>query len=119
MSDLDSMMVRDAYGNEESNPITDEVKAIREAIEQTVELSDARLVKITRLRLVTDPGFPMYDLSYCYGELRSGEPVRVNLPEWQFSKRTLKRDLIEMCRAAGVYGKGMGILDPSVISILR
>jgi hypothetical protein len=115
----DSMIVRDAYGVEQSNPITDEVRAIRDAIEDTVELTDGRLALITRLRLVTDPGFPMYDLSYCYGELRDGTPVRVRLPWHQFNKRNLKGDLIAMCREAGVYAKGLGLLDPATLSVLR
>jgi len=111
------MMVRGEYGNLESNPITDEVKATREAISQTVDFTDSRLAKITRLRLVTDPGFPMYDVSYCYGELKSGEPVRVQLPRYQFSRRNLKGQLIDMARESGVYAKGLGLLNPETISI--
>lgn len=112
------LMTRDAYGVSESNPINDEVKATREAIEESVDLTDRRLARITRLRLVGDPGFPLLDLSYCYGELKDGTPVRVSLPEWQFPKRGLERALVEMCKTAGVYGKGLGILDPDVISVL-
>ena len=102
----------------ETNPITDEIHAIRDAIEEEVDLTDDRLARITRLRLVTDPGFPMYDLSCCYGELNDGTPVRVNLPQWQFSRRYLKRDLVAMCKEAHVYAKGLGLLDDSVISLL-
>lgn len=104
----------------ESNPITDEIKEIRESIDHQapVDLGDPRLAKITRLRLVTDPGFPLYDLSYCYGELKDGTNVRVLLPWHQFSKRNLKQDLVKMCQSVNVYGKGLGLLDPSVISLL-
>jgi hypothetical protein len=102
----------------ETNSITDEVKEIRESLGGEVYLTDPRLVRITRLRLVTDPGFPMWDLSYCYGVLSDGTNVRVELPWWQFSKRNLKGDLIAMCREAGVYGKKLGLLDDSVISKL-
>lgn len=116
----ESQMVRGGYGHLESNPISDEIKRTREAIDHQapVALTDPRLAKITRLRLVSDPGFPMYDVSYCYGELRDGTPVRVNLPEYQFSKRRLTGQLIQMCREAKVYAKGLGLLDPSTVSII-
>ena len=102
------------------NPLTAEHEAIREEIDHQdpVWLDDPELKRIVRLRLVSDPGFPAWDLSYCYGQLRDGTYVRVNLPWNQFSKRKLRRDLVEMCREAGVYGKGLGILDPLVISTL-
>jgi hypothetical protein len=113
------MIVRGKYGEEESNPITDEVRKVREEIEQTVDLTDDRLARITRLRLLGDAGFPLYDLSYCYGELKDGTPVRVSLPEWQFRRNRLKHDLVRMCKRHGLYAKGLGLLDDSVISILR
>jgi len=112
-------MVTDGYGVSESNPINDEIKATREAISETVDLTDSRLAKITRLRMVTDPGFPKLDVSYCYGELKDGTPVRVRLPWSQFSKRNLKGDLIEMARESKVYAKGLGLLNPEVWSVLQ
>lgn len=117
----DSMVERGPYGVEQSNPITDEIRATREAIDHAnpVALDDPQLARITRLRLVTDPGFPYYDLSYCYGELKDGTPVYVRLPWHQFNKKYLKRDLVRMCKSAGVYAKGLGLLDPANISVLR
>lgn len=102
----------------ETNPINEDIVAIREAIEETVDLTDNRLNRITRLRLVTDPGFPFYDLSYCYGQLDDGTPVRVQLPWHQFSRRHLNRDLIAMCKEAGVYGKALGLFNHDVVSTL-
>ena len=99
------------YGVVETNPITDEIHAFREAIEHTVDFADPALDKIVRLRLLTDPGFPFYDVSYCYGTLKDGTPVRVNLPLHQFPKRGLTRALVDMAKDAGKYGKGMGLLD--------
>ncbi len=121
MTNHENMIVRGPYGNEESNPINDEVRATREAInhKEPVQLTDARLARITRLRLVSDPGFPMYDVSYCYGELRDGTPVRVRLPLHQFSRRNLNAQLIQMCREANVYAKGLGLLNADVISVCR
>jgi hypothetical protein len=111
-------MIRSEYGNLESNPINDEVRAIRDSIVGEVDLDDSNLVRITRLRLVSDPGFPLWDLSYCYGQLRNGDHVRVHLPQHQFSKKFLKREIIAMCREAHVYAKGLGLLDDEVLSKL-
>lgn len=104
----------------ETNPLTDEHKSIREAIDHSdaVDLGDPRLARIVRLRVLSDPGFPYWDLSYCYGVLQDGTYVRVQLPRHQFRKSRLRGELIEMCREAGVYGKGLGILDPDVVSTL-
>lgn len=100
----------------ETNPITNEHRKIRDNITEEVDLTDPRLVRITRLRLLTDPGFPMWDLSYCYGKLKDGSDVRVSLPQWQFSRKNLNGDLIAMLREAGVNGKRLGLWEPDVIS---
>jgi hypothetical protein len=115
----DSMVERGLYGIEESNPMDDRVKDIRDSLSGIVDLTDDRLARIVRLRLVTDVGFPLYDLSYCYGQLKDGQYVRVILPVHQFSRRFLKRDLVAMCRSVGVYAKGLGLLDSANISVLR
>jgi len=107
------------YGHVETNSIPDGYhEAVTKNLAETVELDDPRLARIVRLRLVTDPGFPFFDLSYCHGQLRDGTFVRVQLPQFQFSKRELNRELIAMCKAAGVYGKALGIFDPEVVSKL-
>ena len=104
----------------ETNPQTAEHIEIREAIDhhEPVWLGDARLKRIVRLRLISDPGYPMWDLSYCYGQLKDGTYVRVELPWFQFRKKRLYGDLIEMCKSIEVYGKGLGLFEPDVISTL-
>jgi hypothetical protein len=110
------VIANSTYGAVETNPLTEEHKLAREAANEVVDLADQRLARITRLRLVTDPSFPMWDLSYCYGTLKDGSAVRVRLPEHQFPKGNLNGSLIEMCKSVGVFGKGLGIFDPEVIS---
>jgi len=100
----------------ETNPMSDEVLEVRNSLQGSVDLTDSRLARITRLRLVSDPGFPMWDLSYCYGQLRDGTHVRVQLPWYQFSKRHLRRDLVRMAIEAGVHAKRLGMLDEDVLS---
>lgn len=67
-------------------------------------------LKITRLRLLSDPGFPMWDVSYCHGEI-DGEPVSVSLPFSQLPKRGWKREIVNHANRDGVYARGLGIFD--------
>lgn len=102
----------------ETNNISDFPRESIPEADEVVDLTDSDLARITRLRLVTDTGFPFFDLSYCYGELKDGTAVRVRLPWHQFSRRYLNRDLVTMCKEVGVYAKGLGLLDPDVQSKL-
>lgn len=65
---------------------------------------------VTRLRLLSDPGHPEWDVSYCYGEI-DGEPVRVGLPFSSLPKRGVAKTIVEFARHDKVYAKGLGILD--------
>lgn len=116
---MSDQLIRGRYGVLESNGWTgDEVQSWLDEIDGEVDLDDPRLAKIARLRLLSDPGFPLYDVSYCYGILKDGTKVRVRLPRFQFSKRRLKGELLEMCKEAGVYAKGLGLFEPETISRL-
>lgn len=65
---------------------------------------------ITRLRILSDPGLPFWDISYCHGEL-DGEHVEVDLPFFQLPKRGFKKRIVEAAKRDKVYAKGIGILD--------
>ena len=82
-------------------------------------LSDPALVSIDRLRLLTEPGYPYYDVSYCYGTLRDGRHVRVDIGDSHLPRRGTKRRLVELASEAGRYAKGLGLLDENRWSILR
>jgi hypothetical protein len=110
-------MIRGSYGELESNHW--DKGALDEFLDadmDTVELADKRLRRIRRLRLLSDPGFPMWDVSYVWGELKDGTKVRVQLPRHQFSKGKLFTELIAMGKEAGVYMKRLGVFDGDVIS---
>jgi hypothetical protein len=62
---------------------------------------------ITRLRLVSDPGFPLWDVSYCHGRMDDGEEVRVQLPFDQLPKRGLFKVLYGEARKTGRYIRGL------------
>lgn len=74
-------------------------------------------LRVTRLRLITDPGFPFWDVSYCHGTV-NGREVDVDLPFSQLPRRGMKRAIVEYAKADKVYAAGLGILDPTVISTL-
>ena len=67
-------------------------------------------LKVTRFRIVSDPGFPFWDVSYCHGTL-NGEDVRVSLPFFQLPKKGLISFIITAAKKDKVYAKGLGILD--------
>lgn len=94
--------------------------AIAEGGNQTVYWADPKLAKVTRLRLLSDPGFPFWDVSYCYGELKDGSAVRVSLPFHQLPKGKGKVNaaLIDWAKRDGVYAKRLGLFD-GVISTLN
>jgi hypothetical protein len=103
----------------ETNNIADFDAALRPPVgAQTVWYGDKQLRRITRLRLISDPGYPEWELSYCWGEMQDGSKVRVQLGEERFSKKMLKKRLVLMCERDQVYGKGLGLLDDVVISTL-
>jgi len=105
------------YGVREDRPLSEAAYDHSEVdFSETFDLADRRLVRIDRLRLLTEPECPFMDLSYCYGTLRNGRHVPVDLGVSQFNKRTYKSELVEAAKAAGRYGKGMGMFD--ALSIL-
>jgi len=63
-------------------------------------------LKITRLRLLSDPGFPFWDLSYAHGTL-NGKHVNVEVPFSQLPKRGMKVFLYNEAKKTGVYIDGL------------
>lgn len=109
------------YGVQETNPL-----GLSSHTHETVnwelgdiQLSDPRLISINRLRLLTEPGYPYYDVSYCYGTLADGTHVRVDIGTTHLGRRTIKSELIQLAKDAGRFAKGMGLLDEANWSILR
>lgn len=63
-------------------------------------------LEITRLRLLSDPGFPAWDVSYCHGILH-GRHVDVELPFSQLPKRKMRAWLYQEAKKTGVFIKGL------------
>ena len=98
----------------ETNPITQDYHSTPRT--KTVPWT-AKGLKITRLRMLSDQGFPFWDVSYCHGVL-NGEPVTVALPFHQLPKRGRNKAIVEYAKRDNVYAKGLGILNDFVISTL-
>lgn len=95
----------------EINPIDPYHRSLHDQKLPEVDWDDPELYQITRFRLLSDPGFPMWDVSYCYGELLDGQPVHVRLPFHQLPKRKWKTALVEEAKAAGINAKRLGFFD--------
>lgn len=76
-----------------------------------VSWDDPRLAKIVRLRLLSDPGFPFWDVSYIDGVLKDGRAVDVYNPFGQLPKRGMKAAIIDAAKRDGVFAKGLGLFD--------
>lgn len=117
---MSDQLVRGPYGVLESNTISEWLPRgtshgdyLGQLAPTPVYWNDPQLAKVTRLRLLSDPGFPYWDVSYCYGELKDGTPVRVTLPFSQLNKfgASLSKQIISYAKKDGVYAKGLGILE--------
>ena len=116
---IETIPVRNVYGAFETNGLpTGGQQELLDTLTGTVYWNDPELAKIFRLRLLSDPGFPMWDVSYCYGTLKNGDNVRVSLPFHQLRKTMVKIDILEWAKRDGVYAKGLGLFNDDVISRL-
>ncbi len=109
MSNAYSLMDRPSIG--EMNGLVDPLRYHKERQSQakirTVDWATPGL-RITRLRLVSDPGFPLWDVSYCHGML-DGKHVDVDLPFSQLPKgRDPKTGKSRLYAALYAYAKKSG-----------
>jgi hypothetical protein len=98
----------------ETNPVGDiHAEFLDRLTDRTVMLSDPDLVKIDRLRIIgfNKYEYPRWDLSYCYGTLKNGDLIRVDLDDPGYIKGNYKAHLVELCQKAGKFGKDLGIFD--------
>jgi hypothetical protein len=68
-------------------------------------------LRVTRLRLLSDRGFPAWDVSYCHGTIvTTGEQVDVELPFDQLPKRGMRRAIVQHAIRDNVHAHGIGVL---------
>ena len=118
MTNIEAAIERSAryasYGVSEESPLWMTGINHSEVVQDTYLLSDARIVRIERLRLLSDFGLNWWDISYCYGRHIDGSLVRVDLGVDRIGKigRGVNRgDLIKIAKANGRYAKGIGLLE--------
>lgn len=99
------------YGVREYAPITAEHHEIRESLKGHANWNDPELARIVRLRLLSDPGFPVWDVSYCWGQMKDGSYVDIELPFSQLPKRNFKEAIVLHAKRDGVYAKGLGVFE--------
>lgn len=102
-----------AYGVREENPLWLSGISHDQVVQETYRLADKRVVRIERLRLLSDFGLTWWDISYCYGRLLGGDLVRVDLGVYQINKigrGVDKRHLVQIAKANGRYAKDVGLL---------
>ena len=108
------MDINTKYGAWESNPISEADHEFRESIDymaRPTPLDDPQLASIQRLRIIGfEPGYPFVDVSYCYGTLKDGTHVRVQMPQSQMPRRW-RPWLVKWAKENGVYLKGLGLFD--------
>lgn len=120
-NDIDRhIRIAQAYGVQETNPLwMSEATHENVDYDEHVTLGDPRLERIVRLRLLTEPGYPYFDVSYVYGQLRDGRYVRIADAPMHLRRKAPKADLIAWAREERVNAKALGLLDDSNWSILR
>lgn len=76
-----------------------------------LDWNDKELKKVTRLRLVSDVGYPVWDISYCKGIDTDGNEVRVALPFDAIPKGKIAETILDYARRDNVYAKGLGMFN--------
>lgn len=106
------------YGVQETNELGKHAQAYHKIDRSTkVSWTDERLERVTRLRLLSDPGYPEWDVSYCHGVLKDGTPCTVELPFSSLPKKFMLRAIVAYAKRDCVHAKDLGVL--SAISTLK
>lgn len=97
--------------------MTNQTNPLENPIRHHNQYRGARLVDwttpglhVVRLRLVSDAGFPFWDVSYCHGTL-AGEPVRVGLPFNQLPRRGFRAAIVTHAQRDGINASALGIFS--------
>ncbi len=115
------------YGVQDSNPLPDGGHNWDNFEDEAYTLRQLQDEggRISRLRFLTDPGYPYLDVSYVHGVLPNGRNVQITI---QGNCSMIRKgrgsepymsDLIAWAKDEGVYGKAIGMFDRGVWSILR
>lgn len=96
------------------NPVTAQDKELSDKIQNhgaPIPWNDPRIDRITRLRAISDPGYPVWDVTYCHGLLKDGTAVKIQVPFNTLPKKGTSKFIVEAAKKDGVYARGIGVLD--------
>lgn len=113
------------YGVRETNPLGPEGHDWSRFADGAMTLAQLQAAggRVSRLRMLTEPGTPFLDVSYVHGVLPNGQQVHINLQDSPHLRKgrgsePYMSDMIGWAKREGVYGKAIGMLDRGVWSIL-
>jgi hypothetical protein len=101
---------RNIYGTRETNGLENGPDYHHNRGQTRSVYWDEPNLRITRLRLLSDPGYPAWDVSYCHGSI-NGEAVDVQLPFDQLPKRKMLAAIVSHAKRDGVHAKNLGVFD--------
>jgi hypothetical protein len=107
------------YGTVEKNGLVNPAEYHKQFSEsKRVNWDCKELEKIIRLRLVSDPGYPEWDITYCHGILKDGTNVIVGLPFGSLPKKNYKKSIKAWAKHSNICPIELGIFKYGVISTL-
>jgi hypothetical protein len=117
--------VADRYAGlvNETNGLLDPVayRAVDRSLRLTMPELSARGGRLTRVRFLTEPGWPFLDLSYAHGVLPDGTGVTVSVYTSQPNRRTYRSQLQAECLRGGMTKTqvtALGVWDSATYSTL-
>jgi hypothetical protein len=120
MTNYDANRLATTYGVREDNPLpsADYHETVDYTHPMTLrEVQDAG-GRVTRLRMLTERGYPFMDISYIHATLPDGRTVSVQGTSFRPTRRNTKGSIIEWARSEGFNAKRLGMLDEGNWSIL-
>jgi len=100
-------LARNYNGAFETNSLGDTGIRHEDTTDETLDWTDPDLKEIIRIRLLSDVGFPFWDVSYVLGRTTTGEQVHVRVPFAQLPKKGYLQAMVEHAKRDGVYLKGL------------
>jgi hypothetical protein len=113
----------DNYGVIETNNINDFTNDWGQYLDTLADNGRAfgldEIAKLTRVRLLTEYGYPVFDLSYAMGELADGRHCRVqiDLPA-HLGRKTYRSQIAAECKRLGVNANKLGVWNSAIYSIM-
>lgn len=95
------------YGTLEVNPVPEGYHEQERDWMDWKDLKPGDHIELERMRLVTDPGYPFYDVSYV-DMIVNGQKYHIeNFPLSRLSRREYKKELYKLAKDKGIFIKDL------------